>query len=642
MHKFRTVAAVLAVLLAVASVVPAVAQAQAAPKAVKQYTIEQFMNTLRIGGSSFSPDESQVAYHSNKTGIFNVYVVPVKGGEAKQLTNSTKESIFTIGFSPTDGRLFYTYDRGGNENNHIYVQENGQERDLTPGEKVKAQFYGWSQDGKAFYYGTNERDPRFFDVFKMTLADFKSTKLFENTAGVEFGGISNDEKYMALVKPGATTADSDIWLYDVAAKKLKNITEHTGNMQNSVGDFDPESKSLYYTTDDGSEFAYVAKYDLATGKKETVEKANWDIMYTYFSHNGKYRVTGTNEDARTKIIVYDTKTGKPVELPKMPAGDITGINIARSEKKMAFYVNGDTSPPNLYIYDFGTKQIAKLTDSMNPAIDQSVLAEGEVVRYKSFDGQMIPAILLKPHQASATNKAPAIVQVHGGPGGQARKGYSALYQYLVNHGYAVLMVNNRGSSGYGKTFFVADDGKHGREPLWDVTAAKRYLASLPWVDGERIGILGGSYGGYMVLAALAFQPDVFDVGVDIFGVSNWLRTLESIPPYWESFRKALYTEIGDPTTQREMLREISPLFHAEKIKRPLIVLQGANDPRVIKPESDDIVAAVKKNGVPVEYVVFDNEGHGFTKKANEIRGYEAIKAFLDQHLKGKGKAQASK
>jgi dipeptidyl aminopeptidase/acylaminoacyl peptidase len=197
-------------------------------------------------------------------------------------------------------------------------------------------------------------------------------------------------------------------------------------------------------------------------------------------------------------------------------------------------------------------------------------------------------------------------------------------------------VNNRGSSGYGKTFYTADDRKHGREPLWDVVEAKKYLQSLGWVDERKIGVMGGSYGGYMVLAALAFKPEEFAVGVDIFGVSNWVRTLQSIPPYWESFRKSLYKEIGDPETQLDMLKANSPLFHADKIRRPLIVLQGANDPRVIKPESDEIVEAVKKSGVPVEYVVFDNEGHGFTKKANEISANKAILEFLDKHLRGNG------
>jgi dipeptidyl aminopeptidase/acylaminoacyl peptidase len=211
----------------------------------------------------------------------------------------------------------------------------------------------------------------------------------------------------------------------------------------------------------------------------------------------------------------------------------------------------------------------------------------------------------------------------------------------VNHGYVVLDVNNRGSSGYGKTFFTADDGKHGREPLWDCVEAKKYLASLGYVDASKIGIMGGSYGGYMVLAALAFKPEEFGAGVDIFGVSNWVRTLQSIPPYWEAQRKSLYKEIGDPTKQADMLKEISPLFHADKITKPLIVLQGANDPRVIKPESDEIVDAIKKKNGIVEYVVFDNEGHGFTKKANEIRAYKAILDFLDKHLKGNGPTAAA-
>jgi dipeptidyl aminopeptidase/acylaminoacyl peptidase len=227
------------------------------------------------------------------------------------------------------------------------------------------------------------------------------------------------------------------------------------------------------------------------------------------------------------------------------------------------------------------------------------------------------------------------VWVHGGPGGQTRKGYNAQIQYLVNHGYVVLGINNRGSSGYGKTFFTADDQKHGREPLWDCVEAKKYLSGLPYVDSERIGIIGGSYGGYMVLAALAYQPDVFDVGVDIFGVSNWLRTLQNTPPWWESFKQALFKEMGDPVKDEAMLREISPVFHADKIAKPLLVLQGANDPRVLKAESDDIVAAVKKKGVPVEYVVFDDEGHGFTKKKNQLTGYQATLEFLDKHLKAR-------
>lgn len=605
-----------------------------ANRAVKQYTIEQFLNTTVIGGSSFSPDDRSILVHGNKTGIYNVYVIPVSGGEQKQLTSSTTESTFSIGYFPHDSRILYTRDQGGNENNHIYVLgTDGKEKDLTPGDKLKAQFLGWSQDGKAFYIMTNERDARFFDVYKIDATNFDRKLLYQDTVGYQLGDISNDEKFIAFAKAN-TTSDSDIFLYNVATKDMKNITPHQGDVASNPASFDPASRYLYYLTDEGSEFSYIARYDLTTGKKEPVEKANWDVGFTYFSHNGKYRVVAINDDARTKIKIYDNATGKPIALPAFPAGQITSVNISRSEKLMSFYFTGDNSPGNLYVYDFATRQVRKLTDNLNPEINAADLVASTVIRYKSFDGMEIPSILYKPHQASASNKAPALLWIHGGPGGQTRTGYSGVIQYLVNHGYVILGVNNRGSSGYGKTFFTADDQKHGREPLWDCIEAKKYLASLGYVDTSKIGIIGGSYGGYMVLAALAFKPDEFAVGVDLFGVSNWLRTLESIPPYWESFRKALYKELGDPTADRENLKAISPLFHAGKITKPLIVLQGKNDPRVIKPESDEIVEAVKKKGGIVEYVLFDNEGHGFTKKANEIRGYKAILDFLNKHLRG--------
>lgn len=205
-------------------------------------------------------------------------------------------------------------------------------------------------------------------------------------------------------------------------------------------------------------------------------------------------------------------------------------------------------------------------------------------------------------------------------------------QHLINHGYAVFAVNNRGSSGYGKTFFHLDDKNHGENDLQDIIYGKNYLQSLDWIDADKIGIMGGSYGGYMTAAALAFEPEEFKVGIDIFGVTNWVRTLNSIPPWWESFKKALYDEMGDPATDAERHRAISPLFHAQNITKPLMVIQGANDPRVLKIESDELVEKVKQNGVPVEYVVFDDEGHGFSKKTNRITASEAYVDFLNTYL----------
>ncbi|MCY1019957.1 S9 family peptidase [Pyxidicoccus sp. MSG2] len=606
--------------------------AKLTPRPSKQYTVEQFMKTTSVRGASFSPDEKRLLFSSNQTGIYNLFSVPVAGGKPTQLTRAT-DSTWAVGYFPKDERILFERDQGGNELSHVYVRTpDGKEKDLTPGDKHRADFFGWSHDDSAFFLRSNERDERFMDLYRYDVKTYARTLFYQNDDGNDPADVSPDQKWLALDKSN-TTSDSDVYLYNVATKELKHLTPHKGAAAWRTATFTPDSSALYLHTDEGSEFTRIVRYVLATGKMEEVEKADWDIMYTSFSRNGAWRVTGINEDARTVIRIHDVKAGKPLTLPQLPEGDLNGVVMARSEKRMAFFVKGDRAPTDLYVHDFGTKKTLRLTDSLNPEIDPKDLVDSQGVRFKSFDGMEIPNVLYKPHQATPENKLPALVYVHGGPGGQTRKGYNPLFQYLVNSGYVVLGINNRGSSGYGKTFFTADDQKHGKEPLQDCLEAKKYLASLPYVDASRIGIIGGSYGGYMTLAALAFHPDSFNVGVDIFGVSNWLRTLKNVPPYWESFRQALYQEMGNPETQEEMLRAASPLFHADKIRKPLLVIQGANDPRVLKVESDEIVQAVKKNKVPVEYVVFPDEGHGFTKKKNEIEAYSRTRAFLDQYLK---------
>ena len=606
--------------------------AQKAPRARKQYTIEQFMATTSVTGASFSKDEKQILFSSNESGIFNAYTMPVTGGAPTPLTRSTTDSTYAIGYFYNDDRVLFTRDSGGNERNHVYVRElDGSERDLTPGDKHRAMFAGWRPDGSGFYVATNERDPKFFDLYLYDARDYGRSVVYRNDSGMNVSAISRDGKWLAFDKPN-TTADSDVYLYNVATREMKHITPHQGTASHSAATFDPESKRLLFTTNDGGEFARIASYDLATGRVADVEKADWDLLGTSYSRNGQHRVSVVNRDGSIDVRVVDA-AGKPVAMPKLPGGEIRQTTFSPSGRLVAFYLNGDRSPNNLYVHDFASRKTTQLTRSLSKEIDPADLVEAEVVRFRSFDGMVIPSIYYKPKGASATSKVPAIVYVHGGPGGQTTRGYNAQIQYLVNHGYAVLGINNRGSSGYGKTFFTADDRKHGREPLWDCVEAKTWLASLGYVDPERIAIMGGSYGGYMTLAAMAFRPEAFKVGIDIFGVSNWVRTLESIPPYWEAQRKALYDEIGDPVKDKEFLVATSPLFHASNIRKPLMVIQGANDPRVIKPESDEIVEGVRRNGVEVEYIVFADEGHGFSKKKNQMEASAKILAFLDKHLK---------
>jgi len=598
---------------------------------LKSYSIEQIMDNESVFGGSFSPDNSKLLVTSNKSGIYNMYTVPTDGGEFEPLSKSDSSSVFGISYFPKDERMLFEMDNNGDEVYHIYMRDTtGAFKELTPHKGARASFYGWAHDGNSFYYGYNNRDQRFTDIYEMDLNIFESKLLYQNDTGHSFGGISNDKRYMALGKP-INTNDSDLFIYSFNDKSLTKINDTLSG--NSAADFHPTNKSLYYTTDEGNEFSYLMKYNIEDQSREKVLQKDWDITNSFFTHDGKYQITYVNADAKTEIEVSEVETGNLVNFPTFDAGDVSNVSFSRDGTKARFYVRGSNTPSDLYSYNVATKEYKKLSDVLNKEINPVDMVTAKVVRYKSFDGLEIPAIYYTPYQASIKNKVPALVWVHGGPGGQSRQNFSPLIQYLVNNGYAILAVNNRGSSGYGKTFYQMDDQNHGEKDLQDCVEGKNWLAEQPEINGERIGIIGGSYGGYMTMAALTFKPEEFDVGVNLFGVTNWLRTLKSIPPWWEDFKDALYKEMGDPNTIDSVrLHKISPLFHAQNVTKPLIVLQGSKDPRVLQVESDEIVASVKANNVPVEYVLFEDEGHGFVKKENQIEAYGKILEFLDKYL----------
>jgi len=603
-------------------------------QSVKQYTIEQIMDNESVLGGSFSPDKSKLLVTSNRSGIFNMYTIPAKGGEYTTITQSDSASVFSISFFPEDERILYRMDNNGDEIFHLFVKNtDGTSKELTPKKGARASFFGWSKDKKSFFYQSNERDNRYMDLYEMDAANFTSKLIYENNDGYSIGGISEDKKHLAFIK-AINTNDSDLFIYNIDSKKLTKV--NTSLSANSPQEFSGDNTSLYYTTDADAEFAYLMKYNMTDGTHEKVSEKSWSINGSYITNKGTYRVTYINEDAKNAIEVTEIATGKKLELPDFKNQSITNVGFSRDDSKMRLFVGGSNTPSNLFVYDLESKNLIQLTNTLNKEVNKEDMVTAEVIRYKSFDGTEIPAIYYLPKQASANAKVPALVWVHGGPGGQSRQSFSSLIQYLVNHGYAILAVNNRGSSGYGKTFFKMDDQNHGEGDLQDCVEGKNWLTKQAEIDGEKIGIIGGSYGGYMTMAALTYTPEEFNVGVNIFGVTNWLRTLKSIPPWWESFKDALYLELGNPHTADSVrLKRISPLFHTDKVTKPLMVLQGAKDPRVLQVESDEIVAGVKKNGVPVEYVLFEDEGHGFVKKENQIKANSQILSFLDKYLKKK-------
>lgn len=599
---------------------------------IKVYGIEDFFDNVSISGGYFSTDEEKIIFSSNQSGIFNVYEANIQTGKINQLTASNKESFFVRAYVPNSNDFIYSADNGGNEINHLFLKkEDDTVIDLTPSENEKSVFYKWSNDNQFLYYLSNKRDSRYFDLYKMKIGQWIPEIVYKNEDNFSLSDISNNEKYLLLSR-SITTSENKFYLFDINENKRIEISSLPGSY--SSAGFSNDNKSFLYITDINNEFSYLNKYDIESMESSLIYETEWDVMYSYLSKNEKYRIIGVNEDGKNSVKIIEVDSNLPIKFPSFNNEDISSVSFSESEQKIRLTVGSSKMPSDLFVYDIEAENLNKITNSLNPKIDSKSLVNAQVIRYKSFDGLEIPAIYYKPLSASKNNKVPALVWVHGGPGGQSRMGFNPLIQYLTNNGYAILAVNNRGSSGYGKSFYKMDDKNHGEKDLQDCIWGKKWLQKQEYIDENKIGIIGGSYGGYMTMAAMTFTPDEFIVGVNIFGVTNWIRTLKSIPPFWEASRKALYDELGDPYTSDSIrLKKISPLFHADKVINPVMVLQGSNDPRVLQIESDEIVEELINNDIPVEYVIFEDEGHGFRKKENQIEGYKKIKSFLDLYLK---------
>ena len=598
---------------------------------IRDSSIETLMSNNRSSGGYFSKDADKLIYSSDKSGIFNIYEVDLSANEETQLTDSKEESFFVRGYSPNTGEVIYSADKGGNENSHIYLIREGKSIDITPGENTKASFVGWTKDELGMYFISNSRDPRFFDLYKIDIVTLNSEMVFKNDSGYNLNSISNNDNYLVL-SLNLSRSKQKLFLYDLKSNQQVEISNQAANF--SGQNFDKNDENYFYTTNYDSEFYYLMSYNLKNGERSIEYKTNWDVAFSYLSKNNSYRVIAVNEDAQNKLTIKNMSDQSDLNLIGFENMNINSVGFSEDEKFLRVSAGSPNSPGDIYTYELSTNKLNKITSNLNSNVNPDDLVNAEVIRYESFDGLEIPAILYKPHTANKKNKAPALVWVHGGPGGQSRVGYRALIQYLVNHGYAILAVNNRGSSGYGKTFYSLDDLNHGEDDLQDCVWGKKWLQDQDYINPDKIGIIGGSYGGFMTMAAMTFEPEEFKVGVNIYGVTNWIRTLRSIPAFWEATRKSLYKEMGNPYSKDSLrLYDISPLFHAKNIKNPIMVLQGANDPRVLQIESDEMVQEARNAGAYVEYVLFEDAGHGFVKKEQQIESNQKILTFLDNYLK---------
>ena len=396
-------------------------------KEVKQYTIDQFYKNVAISFSDFSQDETKILVSSNETGIYNVFEINLADATKRQVTSSDTESFFALGYVHGTNQVLYSADKGGNENDHIYLlNEEGSSTDLTPGDAVKASFNGFSLDKKVMYFISNKRDPRFFDLYKMNVGEWKEEMIWENRDGLDYAGASRDRSIIAAVK-SITTSESKLFLTNLSTGAITEVSESDKPGLYSASGFTLDNAGFFYTTDAGREFTYLVRYDLATGQREVVYETAWDVTGSWLSRNEKYRIIGINEDGRIQLKITDLSTGEAVKYPELPGASINGLSISDSEKYMVLNLGTSKTPGDLYLYEFGGTKLEKLTSNLNPEINPEDLVEATVVRYPSFDGLEIPAIYYKPLTATKKEKVPALVWVHGGPGGQTM----AYYDYSI-------------------------------------------------------------------------------------------------------------------------------------------------------------------------------------------------------------------
>ncbi|HWE26166.1 MAG TPA: alpha/beta fold hydrolase, partial [Myxococcales bacterium] len=553
---------------------------------------------------------------------------------ARQVTH-VEGFIGRFAFSPASDVLAYESDVGGDELPHLFLTDsNGADpRDVTADypKGRRTQFVEWASDGKTFLYLSNLRDEKLLDLYEYDLALGRSQLLWEASGALTLVAADREHRRFALSET-LSDANTNIWLLERGSKQPVLLTPHQGDVIHAPWDFTADGR-LLYTSDEAGEFSGLYAMDLATKKSVAIARPSWDVDWAAESLRHRYRAMVVNDDGTSHLSMQEVASGKDVRLPAPPfRGGWKASVFSPGERYLGVFLTSDATPRTPYALDLTTGQAIKLDDPLPPSLQKRTMVVGESVRIPSFDEKPVPAFLYRPQGTPVG----AVILVHGGPTSQSRRAFSQFGQYLVSKRYVVLVPNVRGSTGYGKTWTKLDNKDFGGGPLKDVVSCKWWVVANANAPDDKIAVMGGSYGGYMALAAEAFAPDEFAVNVDLFGPSELKSLLESFPPYWSADANFIYGKFGNPNDPRDAqyLHDRSPINFVDRMKRPLFVAQGDHDARVRKEQSDRIVEALRKKGVPVEYVVLENEGHGFSRTENVLRTYQAVDAFLDRYLLG--------
>ncbi len=605
----------------------------------KQIPLEDFFKNPEKSGYQLSPDGKYYAYMTPYMRRLNVFVQEIGKDSAIRLTSDTARSISGY-FWGNNNRILFLKDTGGDENFKLFgVNVDGSNLiGLTDFPKVRTEVIDDLPEIDEFVIvGLNKRVPEVFDPYRLNINTGELTLLAENPGNIQSWITDHDGKLRlaTAIVDGVNTA---LLFRETEKDEFKTVLTTSFKEMLAPQFFTFDNKNIYASSNLGRDKAAIVEFDPRIGKEVKVlyENADYDVDALFFSKARKVLTAARYTSWKRERYFFDKEFEVLVGKMKKEFGDMEfGFNSnTKAEDKYIVSTYSDKTMGSYYLYDVKTEKLDKIAD-VSPWLDEKEMANQLPIEYKSRDGLTINGYLTLPkgYSMETAKSLPVVVNPHGGPWYRDQWGFNPEIQFLANRGYAVFQMNFRGSTGYGRKFWESSFKQWGKTMQDDITDGVNWLVSEGIADSTRIAIYGGSYGGYATLAGIAFTPDLYAAAVDYVGVSNLFTFMKTIPPYWKPMMDMMYEMVGDPVKDSVLMREASPVFHVDKIKTPLFVAQGANDPRVNKAESDQMVDALKKRGIQVEYMVKDNEGHGFHNEENQFDFYRSMEKFLGTHLK---------
>ena len=587
---------------------------------------ERYLNIRHAGGGSLRGDEGRLAFLTDITGTSQLWTLDEPMSWPEQLTFYENRLMFAS-YNPERPLIAFGKDMGGDERQRIFtISDEGGLADEFSEADAKHMWGGWSHDGERAAWSHNGRNGRDFDIFVRSLDGGGEQKVLEQE-GYNYvaGWMPADDQL--LVGRAQSNVNNDLWLVDIDSGDRQHLTPHEEDAFYSSPTPLPDGSGIYLLSNEGRDFKNLAYYDLEAEELSFVESYDWNRQSLALSYDGRHLVVVSNEDGYSTVDVRDLEEDTTERVTALGEPITGGARFVPDTSRFTITVSAADDTTDVWSVDAQTGESARWTRSSTAGVPRSGLVAPELVHYSSFDDLEIPAFLYRRDDLEAPY--PVIINIHGGPEGQHRPQMRASVQYFVERGFAVFAPNVRGSSGYGKEYMDLDNVRKRMDSVADIKAARDWLVDQGGADPERIGLIGGSYGGFMVLSSMVTYPDLWAAGVDIVGIANFVTFLENTSDYRRHLRESEYGSLED---DREFLEEISPLNHVDKIAAPLMVVHGANDPRVPVGEARQIVEAVDEHGIPVESLIYEDEGHGLAKRPNRIDAYTQIGTFFEEYL----------